>query len=70
MPAQSCNNTSHSSKLLGLAGEAQDFEPAKWISTGQIYLTNPPALQQCKLITIPFTTYPTSAKVGLCQIMQ
>ena len=38
--------------LIDLAGEAQDFEPAKLISTGQIYPTNPPAAMQAYYDTI------------------
>ena len=56
--------------FINLAGEARDFEhwQAKWISTGQIYPTNPQ--KQCEPFTILYTTYPVSAKIGLYRIMQ
>ena len=38
--------------LIDLAGEAGDFEQAKWISTGQIYPTDPPAAMRAYHDTI------------------
>ena len=38
--------------LIDLAGEAQNFELAKWISTGQFYPTNPPAAMRAYYNTI------------------
>ena len=38
--------------FINLAGEARDFEQAKWISTGQIYPTNPPEAMRAFYDTI------------------
>ena len=38
--------------FINLAGEAQDFELAKWISTSQIYPTNPLEAMQAYYNTI------------------
>ena len=38
--------------LIDLAGEPRDFEQAKWISTGQIYPTDPPAAMRAYYDTI------------------
>ena len=46
--------------FINLAGEAQDFELAKWISTGQIYPTNPPEAMRAYYDTI--YDIPTSGK--------
>ena len=40
------------SNYINLAGEARDFEKAKWISTGQIYPSNPPEAMRAYYDTI------------------
>ena len=44
--------SNHMANVISLAGEARDFNQAKWISTGQIYLTNPPGAMQAYYDTI------------------
>jgi hypothetical protein len=36
----------HMANIISLAGEARDFKQAEYISTGQIYPTNPPEAMQ------------------------
>ena len=54
---------------ISLAGEAQDFDQAKFVSTGQIYPTESEPLEEMQAYcTIPCMTYPATAKIGLYQI--